>query len=201
MLDNPFRRILPAYVDVILTIFSRLNLSPNHITWLAFLLSVGAAALTMANEYVFAVAIWWISRLLDACDGIYARKFNRTSKLGAFLDIQLDMAAYSLMVLSFFWVFPEYSLQWVLMLFFYVLCIAGALSLGNLENQAQIPEKSGRGLRLATGLAEGGETGIAYTVFLVFPEWLPVSTWVWILILSVTVIARGLLAYKELRGN
>jgi phosphatidylglycerophosphate synthase len=201
MLDNPFRRILPPYVDIFLKTFFRLNLSPNQITWLSFVISIGAVALVIANEYVLAMVAWWVSRLLDACDGIYARKYNKVSKLGAFLDVQLDMAAYSLMVVSLFLVFPEHSLQWVLMLLFYVLCISGALSLGNLENQAKIPDKSGRGLRLATGLAEGGETGIAYTVFLLFPEWLAISSWVWIAILSVTVVARGLLAQKELKGS
>ena len=54
------------------------------------------------------------------------------------------------------------------MLFCYVLCISGALGLGGFENKRGLEDSSGRGLRLATGLAEGGETGIAYSMFYCF---------------------------------
>ena len=55
-----------------------------------------------------------------------------------------------------------------------------------------------RGLRLGAGLAEGGETGIAYSVFLLLPGWLWLSTKIWIATLLLTVIARSLLAYRSL---
>ena len=99
-------------------------------------------------------------------DGVYARASGQESDFGAYLDLLLDMAAYGAMVLAFAIAWPDFQIQWALMLFFYVLCIASALALGNLESQRALPPRDDRGLRLGAGLAEGGETGIAYTVFL-----------------------------------
>ena len=58
-----------------------------------------------------------------------------------------------------------------------------------------------RGLRLGAGLAEGGETGIAYTLFLLFPAHLDWLTGIWIGVLVVTVVARTLLARRTLGGR
>lgn len=198
MIDNRFRAWLSQYVDFLIRPLSLMKLTPNNVSWMAFFVSIGAAYLIYLGLFQLAVVVWWTSRLLDACDGIYARKFGLTSKFGAFLDIQLDMAAYSLVVLALFLKFHEFNVQWILMLFGYILCITGALSLGTFENSLDLPDRSNRGLRLAAGLAEGGETGIFYTLFLLLPQWLAITTWIWVGVLALTIVARFLLAYREL---
>jgi hypothetical protein len=72
--------------------------------------------------------------------------------------------------------------------------------LGNFERQVDGLSKDNRGLRLAAGIAEGGETGIAYTVFLISPFNLKIEVLIWTAILAATVIARTMLAAKELRS-
>jgi phosphatidylglycerophosphate synthase len=145
--------------------------------------------------------VWWLSRFLDGLDGIYARASKQTSDFGAFIDIQFDMLAYSAMVAAFYWQFPDLAWQWLLIMLGYVLCISGALGLGSFETKHGIKDNSGRGLRLAAGLAEGGETGLAYTVFLLFPSQLGLTTWIWIAILAITIVARLILAHGELEGS
>lgn len=201
MIDNHFRALLPNYVTPLLKLFARLHFTPNHISLLGFVIAIAAAFLLAKGMLIWAMAVWWLSRLMDGLDGIYARAYDLSSDFGGFLDIQLDMAAYSAMVLAFYWQFPEFSLQWLLMLFCYVLCISGALGLGSLENQKGMTDSSQRRMRLAAGLAEGGETGIAYTVFLVFPQYLAITSWIWIAILAVTIIARLFLARSELSSD
>ena len=93
---------------------------------------------------------------------------------------------------------PELYGRWLAMLFLYVLCISTALALGMQEAKRSLPPRDNRGLRLGAGLAEGGETGIAYTIFLLFPTHLALSTAIWLGILIVTVVARSLLAYQTL---
>lgn len=198
MIDNYFRALLPRHVAPLIRLIQGLGLKPNHVTALGLLLALVAVYLVTRELFVAAFVVWWSSRLLDALDGIYARASQQTSDFGAFLDIQFDMLAYSAMVLGFAWVYPEYSMQWLLMLFCYVLCISGALGLGAFENKRGIADGSGRGLRIAVGLAEGGETGIAYSVFLLAPAWLSVTTWVWVAILVITIVARLVLASAEL---
>ncbi|MBW2397635.1 MAG: CDP-alcohol phosphatidyltransferase family protein, partial [Deltaproteobacteria bacterium] len=169
-------------------------------TILGFALACGAAACVVAGWPVAAVAVWWLGRLADGTDGIYARATGRESGFGAYLDIVVDMAAYSVMVVAFDIAHPELHHAWIAMLFLYVLCITSALALGAQEALADLPARDDRGLRLGAGLAEGGETGIAYMVFLLLPDWLPISAAVWIGVLAVTVISRTMLARRLLGG-
>jgi phosphatidylglycerophosphate synthase len=199
MIDNRFRALLPKFVKPLVQGIAGLGLSPNQVTLVALAIGLFAALAVGAGFFLLAVALWWLSRLFDALDGIYARAYNQTSDFGAFLDIQLDMLAYGAIVIALYWQFPEHSLQWMLILLCYVLCISGALGLGGFEKTHDIDDASGRGLRMAAGLAEAGETGIAYTVFLLFPEWIAVTSWLWICVLSMTILSRIALARSELR--
>tara|TARA_B110001454_G_scaffold218991_1_gene249135 strand:- start:177312 stop:177908 length:597 start_codon:yes stop_codon:yes gene_type:complete len=198
MIDEPFRAKLPKFVDPLLRLYKALGLTPNSVTLLGLGFGIIAAFLVAREMFVPAIAVWWLGRLLDGTDGIYARKTNQSSHFGAQLDILSDMAAYSAMIIGFNFAFPELQSLWSIILLLYVLCITGALSLGNLQDKMNIPTQNNRGLRLASGIAEGGETGIAYTLFLIFPEYIIFLARVWILILIVTVIARLILAKREL---
>lgn len=198
MIDNPFRKHLPKYVQPLISVYKIIGLTPNHISFLSLSISFFCLWLIVQQQLIFAAAIWWLGRLLDGTDGIYARQTKQASSFGAYLDIVCDMASYSLVVIGLFFAFPEFQVQWLLMLFFYVLCIASALSLGSLEaEQGQMNDN--RGLRLGAGLAEGGETGIAYTIFFLLPQYLYITTWIWVAILFVTVVSRTFLAHSILK--
>ena len=198
MIDNAFRSRLPGYVGPLLALYRRWGLTPNQVTGLGFGIALGASAAVAAGRPLWALALWWCSRLADGTDGIHARATGQESDFGGYLDIVLDMAAYGAMVLGFAVAFPEWMTQWALMLFFYILCIASALALGMQEAKRALPPRDDRGLRLGAGLAEGGETGIAYSVFLLAPGWLPWTTWLWVAVLAFTVVARTLLARRLL---
>lgn len=70
--------------------------------------------------------------------------------------------------------------------------------MGSLE-EIKIPTSNNRGLRLAAGIAEGGETGVAYTLFLLFPGNIKILVEIWIIVLVFTVAARLWLAKTALR--
>ncbi|HIF92044.1 MAG: CDP-alcohol phosphatidyltransferase family protein [Myxococcales bacterium] len=199
MIDNAFRAWLPHFVRPLLSLYARLGWSPNQISALGFGVALAACAAVTLHFWWLAVALWWLSRLADGTDGLHARATGQETDFGAYLDIVLDMAAYGAMVLAFSFAIPELQLQWMAMLFLYVLCIASALSLGMQEAKRALPPRDDRGLRLGAGLAEGGETGIAYSCFLLFPEYLEILTTLWVVILATTVIARSLLAYRILK--
>lgn len=198
VIDNWFREKLPKYTSPLIRMYSVLGLTPNKITVISLALAFISASLLVQGKLLLSLIVWWLGRLLDGTDGIFARATGQASLFGAFLDILCDMAAYSIMIVAFSLVFP--LIQWQIILFFYVLCITGALALGSLEAQKKIPSRDNRGMRLAAGLAEAGETGIAYTVFLLFPSWISELAWIWIGILFITVIARVVLAANELKS-
>lgn len=198
MIDDPFRSKLPKYVDPLIELFQFVGLTPNMVTMLGLALSGISFYFVTQLMYIPAIATWWLGRLFDGTGGIYARRTNQCSDFGAHLDILSDMASYSGMIIGFGIAFPDLQYSWLIILLLYVLCITGALSLGNLEEKRKIPSHNNRGLRLASGIAEGGETGIAYTVFLVFPQYIKILSTVWIVILFATVVARLILARRAL---
>ena len=204
MIDPIFRSRLPSFTGPVITIYRKCGLTPNQVTVAGFVLGCVAAFFVAGHWSFLAISLWWMGRLLDGTDGILARELGTASPFGAFLDILLDMAAYSAMIIGFDIAAPEQHQLWMVVLALYVLCITGALALGNLEIQfpgASKLESDNRGLRLAAGVAEGGETGIAYTLFLLFPSALGVLAEIWIIILSITVIARLILARRELKAS
>ena len=93
MIDNSFRELLPRHVDSLVRLLNRIGLTPNQVTCLGLAIALGAAWLVVQENFLAALVVWWLSRLLDALDGIYARQFNKASDFGAFLDIQFDMLA------------------------------------------------------------------------------------------------------------
>lgn len=199
MIDNAFRALLPRFVGPLLALYGRLGWTPNHVTVLGLVVAFFACAAVAFHFWWLAFVLWWLSRLADGTDGLYARESGQESDFGAYLDIVVDMAAYGGMILGFAIAAPEFQAQWMAMLFLYILCIATALSLGMQEAKRAIAPRDDRGLRLGAGLAEGGETGIAYSVFLLFPNDLGITTRIWVTVLIVTVILRSLLAYRVLR--
>jgi phosphatidylglycerophosphate synthase len=198
VIDNPFREVLPRYVGPLLRLYARMGLTPDGVSVLGFVLAATAAVFILADWPMAAIAAWWLGRLFDGTDGIYARETGRSSSFGAYFDIVLDMAAYSLVVLALDQVHPELHDRWLLILFLYVLCIASALALGMQEAIRDVRPRDDRGLRLGAGLAEGGETGIAYTLFLLLPGQLGLLTGLWIVLLATTVAARTMLARRTL---
>jgi phosphatidylglycerophosphate synthase len=198
VLDNPFRSVLPRFTGPLIGLYRAVGLTPNGVTWLGAGLAAVAAGCVILDWRVAAVVVWWLGRLADGTDGIYARATDQESGFGAYLDIVVDMAAYSVMVVAFGLANPELHHYWIAMLCLYVLCITSALALGMQEAAAERLVRDDRGLRLGAGLAEGGETGIAYTLFLLFPAWLPALATIWVAVLATTVVARTLLAHRLL---
>lgn len=196
MIDNLFRNSLPRFVGPLLKIYGWLGLTPNAVTVLGCGLGVLSALLVANGALKLALVFWWIGRLFDGTDGVYARHIGRSSKYGGFLDINCDMLAYGAVVLGLAYLRPDLSLNWSIILFLYSLCISGALALGALEEGTSFNDK--RKLRLASGLAEGGETGIFYSICFLFPEYLRSLSIFWAAVLTITVLARFVLARKIL---
>lgn len=201
MIDDAFRAVVPRYAGPFVALYARLGLSPNHVSLIGFAVAILASFAVAHGQGMLALLLWWGSRIADGTDGHYARLTGRASPFGAYLDILLDMAAYGAMVVGFAVAEPGLVSRWIPMLFLYVLCITSALALGAQEARLALPPRDDRGLRLGAGLAEGGETGIAYSLFLLFPAWLSVTTTIWVGVLALTIVLRTILAHRMLRES
>ncbi len=91
MIDNAFRALLPRFVSPLIALYGRLGWTPNHVSVLGFALA-GLAALAVAQGFWgLALGLWWVSRLADGTDGIYARASGQESDFGAYFDMLLDI--------------------------------------------------------------------------------------------------------------
>ncbi|MHB1390854.1 MAG: CDP-alcohol phosphatidyltransferase family protein [Thermoleophilia bacterium] len=68
----------------------RTSISPNMLTVLGLLLSVGSAGLVWYGHYVTAAIIFTVGSLCDLLDGAVARLSEKVTPMGAFLDSTFD---------------------------------------------------------------------------------------------------------------
>lgn len=201
VIDGPWRRIFPKWTGSVLALYRQGGLTPNQVTCLGFGCAVIAAVFVGLEWWWAALVLWWLGRLFDGTDGIYARDLGQATAFGGYLDILLDMASYSVMLLGFFVAMPKLGFQWLMISILYTLCITSALALGEYETKHGLGEDDHRSLRLATGLAEGGETGLFYTLLLLLPGRWQLLVGLWIVCLTATVSIRSFLAYRVMTNR
>lgn len=84
------RAMLSGIIDPIVGMLDRMGVTPNQITILGLLASIGAGALLWADHLVWGGILILAGSAIDLLDGALARRTNRATKLGAFLDSNLD---------------------------------------------------------------------------------------------------------------
>ena len=206
MFDDRFRRFLAPLLTGPAQRLGKIGVTANHLTIFGFLLGTGGAVGVALHRPWLGMGLWLGSRVLDGLDGVVARVSAAATPFGGFLDLTLDMAAYSLMAVAFALVHPGYQLVWLLVLVGYVLCITTAAVLAaTLERQQVVLPGIDRSIQLTPGFAEAGETTTFYLLVTVFPGWVgPLATG-WVVVLLATAVQRTLLARRllapPLRGS
>src|SRR5690606_4677499 len=70
--------------------------SPTHITMMSGGIGIGAALLAWQGYYLAGLSLWLLNRFLDGLDGTVARKFDKQSDLGGYIDILVDYLIYAI---------------------------------------------------------------------------------------------------------
>lgn len=73
-----------------LSALERLKVTPNQVTVVGTLLNVGAAALVVTNHLIYAGIVFLVAGCCDMLDGALARRTQKMTRFGAFLDSTLD---------------------------------------------------------------------------------------------------------------
>ncbi len=71
-------------------LLSRTSISPNFITWVGFVITLGAAGLIMTGHLLAAGLTVIVAGFFDILDGSLARHTNRATRFGAFFDSTMD---------------------------------------------------------------------------------------------------------------
>ena len=176
----------------------RAGITANQVTVVAAILGVTAASLVAVQLTWLGIALWLTSRLLDGYDGMLARLSHSSSLFGGYLDITLDMLAYSAMAIAFAIAMPADVVLWMVVLLGYVLAITTTLALSSLSERADRQLGGDRSIQFTRALAEGGETTVVYVVVALAPSVSRYVLVVWIALLAITAIQRTALARRLL---
>ena len=200
MFDESIRRVMPRVLSAPARWLARVGVSPNIVSVSGAALGVASGVLVAREHVAIGIGLWLLSRVLDGLDGILARESGSASAFGGFLDITLDMTAYSAMLLGFAVIHPEGGMVWAVVLMGYLLVTTTTLALSSLiekQNARVLPENN-RSLQFTPGFAEAGETTAVYVLLAVFPGWTAAIAWGWAVLCFATVVQRTLLAKRLL---
>ncbi|HJX12121.1 MAG TPA: CDP-alcohol phosphatidyltransferase family protein [Dehalococcoidales bacterium] len=102
------RRIVSGHITPpIVSLLAKTPLTPNSITWIGFLLTVGAAALVVTGHLVTAGIVVLAAGLFDMLDGALARATGRVTRFGGILDSTLDRLSEAVLLLGMLYVFAR----------------------------------------------------------------------------------------------
>jgi phosphatidylglycerophosphate synthase len=168
---------------------------PTAITLVSGGLGILCAICAALGFYVPGLILWLLNRFLDGLDGTLARFTGRQSDLGAYLDLMFDFIIYALVPISLVSSRPTTAAMVALigmLAAFYVNAASWLVLSVLLEHRKHNTKTWGEltSLAMPTGLIEGAETVVFYTMFFLFPGDLPLLFGVFGLLVVVTIIQR-----------
>lgn len=111
------KTIANRVTEPVVQLLATTPISPNTITWLGFLLTIGAAALIATGHLLAASLVVILASLFDIMDGALARRTNRVTRFGGILDSTLDRLSEAALLLGILVLFLLVEEQSVLFTF------------------------------------------------------------------------------------
>jgi CDP-diacylglycerol--glycerol-3-phosphate 3-phosphatidyltransferase len=81
-------------------VLARTGLSPNTISWVGFILALGAAALIVTGHLFAAGWVILVAGFFDILDGALARRLKKVTPFGGVLDSTLDRLSEAVVLLA-----------------------------------------------------------------------------------------------------
>lgn len=209
MLDSFVRPLIEAPLDRAVVVLDRSWISPDRLTMGGLGLGLGSAAAAAAQWWWLALALWLLSRLADGLDGPLARRRRagqradaRRSEAGGFLDITADFIVYGSTVVGVaIGAAAGYGAPWwpfLLVLLAYYVNGTAFLAFSSIAERTGRRIDDGRSLSFLGGLAEGTETIMVHSVWLLLPG----AAWqiavAWAVVVGISAAQRVVAGYRDL---
>lgn len=149
---------------------------PNVISLVGFAIGIGCAVSLLRGAYGSGVLLWLLNRVVDGLDGAVARMHRRQSDFGGYLDLLLDFAVYAMIPLCLAIGSQSRSALLLpalgaLLGSFYINAASWMYLAAILEKRSAGAEARGEPTSIAmpSGLVEGTETIVLFTLFILVP--------------------------------
>jgi phosphatidylglycerophosphate synthase len=178
------------------------GISPNQLSVLALAPGILAAVAVFYGWYWVGLTLWLLNRTLDGLDGLVARVHGKTSDWGGYLDLLLDFVVYLLVPLAFVWAQPSAQNLWALiflLLSFQFNTLSWTLLSAIVEKRHKTDTARLTTVEMPTGLIEGAETVIFFSLFFLMPGIVHLLFWIMGALVFFTVGQRIWWAWRNLR--
>lgn len=98
--EQKARDISRPALETVSRTLAKWNISPDAVTYLGLLLTIGVAVLAALGEIRWAGVAYIVAAVCDAIDGTLARVSGKGSRFGAFLDSTIDRFEESIVLLG-----------------------------------------------------------------------------------------------------
>ncbi len=108
---DTIRKTLAKYIsEPIVSLIAKTPLTPNIITFIGFIITIGAGVLVVTEHFLAAGILVLVAGLFDMLDGALARMTNKTTRFGAILDSTLDRISEAILLIALLAVFARSGL-------------------------------------------------------------------------------------------
>ena len=198
-------RLLPlqrAALQPLARILARRGVSADRLSITGFVAGLAAFAALCLGQWLTALLLILLNRLLDGLDGAVARIHGPTDR-GAYLDIALDMVFYALIPLGFAIQAPQdHALPAAVLIVSFVGTGSSFLAFSAVaaKRGRKAPEFPTKGIYYAGGLAEGFETIAVFAAMCLFPGHFAVIAYGFAALCGLTTLIRwrqGWVAFSQ----
>lgn len=200
MLDARIRPLIDPPLDWLARRIAAAGIGADAITVAGAGLGVLAALAIAVGAMLGGLVLFLVGRLLDGLDGAVARQTAPTNR-GGFLDIALDFIVYAAIPLAFAVHAPAANaLAAACLLGGFLINGSAFLAFAVLAERLRL-ETQAQGLKslyYIAGLAEGGETILAFTAFCLCPGWFAPLAFAFAALCLVSGLARIVMAWRLL---
>ena len=196
MLDSKARTLVEPVIGWTGNKFLKINLMPNQVTWLAFLIGVATGLFIYLDLFIIAIIFLWLSGFLDAVDGSMARQVNNTTSWGTLLDITFDRVVEISFIIGLALRFSEIQFFIILMTSSIILSMTIFLTVGALSRKEGI-----KSFYYQAGLAERTEGFILFSLMLIFPGVISIIAIIYTVAVLFTAFQRMLEAKRLLDSD
>ncbi|GAB3526351.1 CDP-alcohol phosphatidyltransferase family protein [Arthrobacter monumenti] len=201
MFDARLRPLLSPALDTVAGWLDRPWITPDRLTGLNLLLGLVSAALAASQQWLPALVAWLLCRAADGVDGPLARRRtqegpangqNPDSGRGGFWDISADFVVYGATVagvgIGATTAFDAPWLPFLAVMFAYYINGSVFLAFSSIAEKTGRQKDDGRSLSFLGGLAEGAETVLVHSLWLIFPaaSWQIAAVWAFVVLVSAT---------------
>ena len=208
MFDAVLRRRLDGPLAAAAERMDRSWVTPDRLTVAGLLMGLASAGLAAGQLWGWALVAWLLSRALDGLDGPLARRRagGQGSPAGGFLDITADFVAYGTTVVGVAVGAVGTSASLVDWLPFLAVLLAyyvngtAFLAFSSIAERTGHRIDDGRSLSFLGGIAEGAETILVHSLWLLVPAYASLIATVWAGVVGVSAAHRIITGYRTLRG-